>query len=417
MLLTVVSQPAGGGSVTLEPLYSDNQYYPDDTVTLTAEASAGYVFVEWSGDVADIPDVTAGVVTVGMARKRTITASFVQSWVRYTLTAAAEPSAGGAVAVSPAQDNYTVNQVVTLAAAPAPGYAFSHWAGDICGTASLVDLRMNRDLSATAVFNPVLTARVESAGTGTVEADPPAAAGGYPAGTPVSLIARPAQGYLFDRWTGDADALSDPRQAALSLTMWAPLDLTARFVPAPRYSLDAAVQGLAGGSLSLEPAQPAGGYLAGTAVSLIARPAQGYVFSHWTGDACGTDPAVQLDISRALTVGAVFDPQVAAACDPAGGGEVGVTPPRESGGYQPGSEVTLEARAANGYRFASWSGDASGMDNPVTIVVDSPKAVTAVFERQFVFPWWAIVAAAAVALLILLGLPLEMMLRRKTEER
>jgi hypothetical protein len=413
MLLTVVSQPAAGGTVTLDPPYpTDNKYYPDDVVTVTAQASAGYIFAEWSGDVSGIADVTDNVVSVVMTQNKTITASFVESWVRYTVTGTADPVVGGAVVISPAQDNYTVNQVVSVSAVCAPGYAFSQWAGDLAGAGSTADLRVNGNESVTAVFYPVLSVGVETAGTGTVEADPPATAAGYQAGTAVSLTARPSQGYLFDQWTGETAGLPDLTQSVVTLVVGAPRTLTARFVLAPRCTLSAAVQDQAGGSLSFDPVQPAGGYLAGQPVKVYALAAEGYVFSHWTGNASGTDPILQVDMAQALTIAAVFDPRVVVESDPAGGGEVEITPPQASGGYLLGSEVTMEARPAEGYNFTGWSGDISGAENPVTVVVDSPRTVTAVFEKQFVLPWWLIPVAAVVALVILVGLPLEVMLRR-----
>ncbi len=413
MLLTVVSQPAAGGTITLYPVYSDSNYYADDPVRVTAQAADGYLFAEWSGDVSGIPDVTNNVVEVVMTQDKTITASFVESGVRYSITAAAEPVAGGAVAVSPAQDNYTLNQVVSVSAAAAPGYVFSHWAGDLAGSTAPAELRMNGNKAIAGVFNPVLSAGVETPGTGTVEADPPAAAGGYPAGTAVSLTARPAVGFLFDQWTGDTDGLADPRQASLTLVVAAPRTLTARFLPAPRYALTAAVEGQVGGSLSLQPEQPAGGYLAGEPVTVRALAADGYAFSYWTGDLSGADPAPQLHLSGPLTIGAVFDPLVTLEIDPPEGGEVDAMPPRGSGGYPLGSEVTLEARPAPGYKFTGWSGDASGTESVVTIVADAPKTVTAAFAKQRGLAWWWIPLAAGAALLVLIGMPLEAALRRR----
>ena len=51
-----------------------------------------------------------------------------------------------------------------------------------------------------------------------------------------------------------------------------------------------------------------------------------------------------------------------------------------SGGwYAPGSAVTLTAVALEGGAFLAWGGDATGTDDPVTMVMDSDKTVSAVF--------------------------------------
>ena len=52
-----------------------------------------------------------------------------------------------------------------------------------------------------------------------------------------------------------------------------------------------------------------------------------------------------------------------------------------SGSYQLGDRVTVTATALPGYRFASWSGEASGTVPTVTITMNSDKNVIANFEK------------------------------------
>jgi len=57
-----------------------------------------------------------------------------------------------------------------------------------------------------------------------------------------------------------------------------------------------------------------------------------------------------------------------------------------SGGgiYRPGATATLEALPDPGYVFTGWSGDASGNDNPLTIVMDGDRTVGATFAQDVV---------------------------------
>lgn len=52
-----------------------------------------------------------------------------------------------------------------------------------------------------------------------------------------------------------------------------------------------------------------------------------------------------------------------------------------NGSYESGARVTLTATPSVGYRFTSWSGDASGTAPTITITMDSDKKVLANFEK------------------------------------
>lgn len=63
--------------------------------------------------------------------------------------------------------------------------------------------------------------------------------------------------------------------------------------------------------------------------------------------------------------------------NPAGSGSVTVPTQSCGGGYTSGSVIQLTAVAGTGYVFESWSGDASGSTNPVTVTMNGNKVVTA----------------------------------------
>ncbi len=58
-------------------------------------------------------------------------------------------------------------------------------------------------------------------------------------------------------------------------------------------------------------------------------------------------------------------------------GNATLTPPKVS--YAPSTPVQLTATADPGYSFISWTGDASGAANPLNLVMNTNKTVTAVF--------------------------------------
>jgi uncharacterized repeat protein (TIGR02543 family) len=62
-----------------------------------------------------------------------------------------------------------------------------------------------------------------------------------------------------------------------------------------------------------------------------------------------------------------------------GSGTVSKNPNQTS--YASGASVSLTATAASGYQFSGWSGDASGTSNPLTVTMNSNKAITANFTQ------------------------------------
>jgi hypothetical protein len=55
----------------------------------------------------------------------------------------------------------------------------------------------------------------------------------------------------------------------------------------------------------------------------------------------------------------------------------------DSGTYEAGNQVTITATPATGYRFVQWGTDASGSTNPLSILVDNSKVITANFVKQY----------------------------------
>ena len=334
-----------------------------------------------------------------MEANRTITANFATPEERYAVTAAASPTDGGSVTLDPSQPDYSLNQTVSAVASPSEGYVFSHWSGDLSGTDSTASLLVDGNKSIAAVFNPTLTIQ-NAPDSGTVEATPALTPDGYPVGTVVSLNARPSLGYVFAGWTSDVAGISDVNDAAVTVTMDAPRTLTASFVASPPMKVTTNTQYEGSGSVAVEPAEPPEGYPASQEIKVHALPSEGYVFSHWAGDVSGSDPVLTIAVDGEKDITAVFDPTVTIECNPTEGSTVEVTSPEPSGGYPLGTEITVQAVAGKGYRFESWEGDVSGSENPASVVVDSPKTLTAHFVKEAQSSlWWVVAGIAGVIVL------------------
>ena len=208
--LTTLVSPSGGGTVTP----ASGTYDEGTEVPLTTTPASGYVFDHWSGDAAG----TSSPVSLTMNAEKSVTAHFK---TQYALSTSLSPSGGGTI--SPTSGTYDDGTEVTLTATPASGYAFDHWGGDAVGTSSSVTITMDSDKTITAHFKAqyTLTTLVSPSGGGTITPS----SGTYDAGTKLTLTAAPAEGYVFDHWSGDAVGTSN----SIILTMDSNKSVTAHF--------------------------------------------------------------------------------------------------------------------------------------------------------------------------------------------
>ncbi|NOT00869.1 MAG: hypothetical protein HOP29_09595, partial [Phycisphaerales bacterium] len=110
---------------------------------------------------------------------------------------------------------------------------------------------------------------VEVIGQGAVAPD----GGRFAGGSGIEFLATAADGWRFDRWSGDASGTANP----LTISVGGDLSITVTFIQ--QFQLRARVVG--NGSITLDP--PGGVYDAGSEVSLNATPATGWRFVRWEG--------------------------------------------------------------------------------------------------------------------------------------
>ena len=319
----------------------------------------------------------------------------------YSLSPSVSPDGAGTVTASPPSNcgsgGYIDGTEVTLTSAPADGYGFAGWSGDVTGTANPTTVTMNSSQQVTASFSempPVcftLNTTISPNGWGSVGLSPPSncGSGGYSEGTVVTLTANPASGYVFSMWSGDASGTASPT----TVTMDSNNNVTASFIelPPPCYSLSTDVAPNGSGSLNVSPTpncpMSSETYLEGTMVTVTANPASGYGFGGWSGDASSTasPTTVTMDSNKSVTASFIALPppcySLSTDVAPNGSGNVSVSPPSNCGGsrYMDGTVVTLTANPASGYGFDRWGQDANTSTNPMTIIMDNNKRIIANF--------------------------------------
>jgi len=205
-------------------------------VNLVAQASQGYRFVNWTGDVGTIADADAASTIITMNDDYSITANFVAV---YDLTISS--TAGGSV-TTPGEGTspYDQGTEVNLIAQAGQGYQFVNWTGDVASIgdadAASTTITMNDDYAITANFEEVPVEQfdlsISRTAGGTVTA-PGEGTFPYDQGTGVNLVAQADQGYRFVNWTGDVGTVANANAPSTTITMNDDYSITANFEEIP----------------------------------------------------------------------------------------------------------------------------------------------------------------------------------------
>ncbi|MDG2487270.1 MAG: lectin-like protein, partial [Roseibacillus sp.] len=280
-----------------------------------------------------------------------------------------------------------------IEATPSPGYLFTGWGGDASGIGNPLALVMDRDFTVEALFEQDLG---DTDGDGLTNYEEVAVQGTDP-----------------DNSDTDGDGFSDGLEVTEGTSPLAIVNFPTRNVTVIPPETGA-VSG-------------AGIYGLNRPAIMLATPSPGYQFVEWAGDdGAGSDNPLLLLVDRDLRLEVVFgednrdsdedgltnyqeivvegtDPdnpdsdgdgfsdgqEVAEGTDPGAGESV---PTRQlvlnqsedgsisgAGIYPLGGSVTLEAVAELGYLFLNWTGDASGDNNPLSLVMVANQTVGALF--------------------------------------
>ena len=249
-------------------------------------------------------------------------------------------------------------------------------------TSLLRTIAYNADFTHSVVVNPVsiiilptLTALTD--GGGSVAIAPPA--GDYFSNGLAVVTATAAPGWTFLQWLGDATGTNP----VVNLNMTRNKTVRAMFGTALNTSI------VGGGSIVVSPVSP--WYPYGSLIRLTAAPVTGNSLAFWGNSGAGrTNNPLLFPVTNANpTVTTVFaslgGPEtVALTVLPDGRGQVTLTPPGNR--FEFGTNVVLQATPDAGQAFLGWGGDASGTANPLTVLADANKVVTASFTKR---PWLA----------------------------
>ena len=250
------------------------------TANLTATLKTGYAFANWTENGS--PVSTANPYTFTVNSDRELIANFNKK--TYTITVGTYPFGTNSQIVNPGQRTYEYGDIAILEAKSQQSgnkWLFNRWTegpkndGETLSTNLIYTFTVEENREVTAQFEM-------NSFTMTVSIDPPA--GGevlgcpnvkVPYGTNISLSEKPATGYRFIKWEGDAE-INERTDESITVVPTQDMTVTAHFEKLT-YTIKVQKSPSEGGTVeNLRPYYPYG-----ETADLTARPANGYGFVWW----------------------------------------------------------------------------------------------------------------------------------------
>lgn len=274
--------------------------------------------------------------------------------------------------------------MVAISALPAAGYTFANWTDS--GTTNIVSsspnyqYTMNGNHALVANFIPIVLGNFGvNLSSNPVAGGTTSGSGTYVAGSNITITATPNTGYNFVNWTEGSTVVSTSSSMQIT-NLSSDKTLVANFniIPAAQLAVVLSSSPAAGGTTS-----GAGAFLAGTSVTINATQNTGYTFVNWTEGATvvSTSPNYTFVINANKNLVANFSINTFTINATAVNGTVTASPNQAN--YNYGTNVQLTATPNAGYTFTSWSGDATGSSNPLSLIMTSNKNITANFTALY----------------------------------
>jgi uncharacterized repeat protein (TIGR02543 family) len=292
------------------------------------------------------------------------------------VTLSASPVLGG---TTTGAGTFAQGSLVTVTAIPNTGYTFTNWTyiGTVVSTSASYQFTMDGNRALVANFTPVVVGNFAVVlSSNPFTGGTTGGAGSYTAGATVNVIAYPNPLYNFVNWTEGATIVSTSSNYQFALSGNRTLVANYSLIPAGKFAVILSSNPIAGGTTN-----GSGSFNAASSVIVTATPNTGYNFVNWTdnGTVASTTSSYTFTLNANRTLVANFALNTYTLNVTATNGTVAKIPTQAT--YNHGTSVTLTATPNTGYIFSSWSGDATGSANPLTVTMDGNKNITANFTQ------------------------------------
>ena len=205
----------------------------------------------------------------------------------------------------PYEASYEKGEEVTLEAFPDEDHEFNRWEKDYESEDPKIAFEVEENMEIIAYFEEKVieyNLTIDIEGEGSIE--PTQGDHTYEEDTEVTVQARPAEGWSFEKWIGH----SQDTEKEITVTMDADKEIVAVFSEneSERYELTVKIEGE--GSVDIDPDQDV--YEAGTKVILIAEPDDGWNFINWAWDIEDEKEEIEIKIDEDIEITAYFEEEI-----------------------------------------------------------------------------------------------------------
>lgn len=363
--LTLSSNPVLGGTTSGAGTFAQGS-----SVTVVATPATGFSFINWTEGVTVVS--TSASYQFNLSGNKTLVANF--TIIPYTVAVSSSPTIGG---ITSGGGTFNSGATVALTAVPNSGYTFTNWTEGgtvVSATAAYTFIIIgNRTLVANYTLIPIVQFAVSLSSSpligGTTNG-----AGSFNSGASVTVSALANSGYTFTNWTEGLIIVSTSANYSFIITGNRALVANFTAVPPSQFAVNLSSNPPIGGTTT-----GGGSFNSGALVTVNALANSGFTFSNWTegGTIVSALAGYIFNITGNRVLVANFNPITYSLNVTALNGSVLKNPNQVS--YNSGTNVVLTATPNSGYVFNSWSGDATGLLNPLTITMNSNKNITANF--------------------------------------
>ncbi|MCQ2375763.1 MAG: leucine-rich repeat protein [Salinivirgaceae bacterium] len=341
---TINVQP---NDATMGSAYGSGMYNYNSSITISATATYGYHFTQWSDGNTDNPRI------VTVSKEANYIAEFAIDYFRLTVE-----SSNPAIGTASGGGSYNYNTPTQLTATANTGYHFTQWSDGNTDNPRTVVVVQNATYTAQfAINNNAISVNSSNLEYGTTSGS-----NSYTYNSKATISAIPYYGYVFRQWSdGNTD---NPREVIV--------------VKDATYVAEFAIDCF---SLSVSSSNPTAGYTTGSGnydyksqIAIEAIPNTGYHFAQWSDG--NSDNPRYVSVNDDLSFSAQFAINSYFINVSSSNSAKGVVD--GAGSYLYNTYATISATPNYGYSFIQWND--GNTDNPRTFTVTKESNYVAQFD-------------------------------------